>query len=406
MAMAYIKRTLEAVVTRAAQQFPVVVLTGPRQSGKTTLLKHAFGDSHRYVSLEPPDVRLAATEDPRGFLASHPPPVIFDEAQSAPGLLPYIKEEVDRRRDRPGRFLLTGSQNLMLAQGVTESLAGRAALLRLLPLTRREIAGQPLLELPWERSRGRSTPLLTNLPIWPSLLRGGYPELTSGRITDTALWHASYVQTYLERDVRSLRQIGDLGQFQAFLRLLASRAAQLLNLSDAARDLGIAVNTAKAWLSILEATYQVIVLRPYWANVGKRLVKSPKVYFTDTGTLCYLAGLRDPEHAASGPLGGALLETAVIAEVYRSLAHRGIEPQLYFWRTAAGVEVDLVVDTGATLVPIEVKLSSTPNHAMARGIEALRRDVGPRAARGYVVHPGDSTLPLGPDAVALPLSAL
>ena len=148
------------------------------------------------------------------------------------------------------------------------------------------------------------------------------------------------------------------------------------------------------------------MLRPYWANVGKRLVKSPKVYFTDTGTLCYLAGLRAPEHAASGPLGGALLETAVIAEVYRSLAHRGIEPQLYFWRTAAGVEVDLVVDTGATLVPIEVKLSSTPNHAMARGIEALRRDVGPRAARGYVVHPGESTLPRGRDAVALPLSAL
>ena len=214
------------------------------------------------------------------------------------------------------------------------------------------------------------------------------------------------MQTYLERDVRSLRQIGDLGQFQAFLRLLASRTAQLLNLSDAARDLGVAVNTAKAWLSILEATYQVIVLRPYWANVGKRLVKSPKVYFTDTGTLCYLAGLRDPDHAAHGPLGGPPLETAVIAEISRSLTHRGIEPQLYFWRTSAGAEVDLVVDTGETLIPIEIKLSSSPHRAMARGIEAFRRDHGPRAARGYVVHPGDLALPLGRDAKALPLAAL
>ncbi|MFH1175937.1 MAG: ATP-binding protein [Acidobacteriota bacterium] len=404
--MVYIERTLEDVIKRAARQFPVVVLTGPRQSGKTTLLKHVFGGTHRYVSLDPPDVRLAATEDPRGFLASQRPPVIFDEAQSAPVLLPYIKEEVDRHRDRAGQFLLTGSQNLMLAQGVTESLAGRAALLRLLPLARREIAGQPQLALPWETQKGRPAPRPLDLPIWPSLLRGGYPELISGRITDTALWHASYVQTYLERDVRSLRQIGDLGQFQAFLRLVASRTAQLLNLSDAARDLGVAVNTVKAWLSILEATYQVIVLRPYWANVGKRLVKSPKVYFTDTGTLSYLAGLQDPSHAANGPLGGPLLETAVITEVLRSLAHRGIEPQLYFWRTATGVEVDLVVDTGPTLVPIEVKLSSTPNPAMARGIEAFRRDIGPRAIRGFVVHPGNITLPLGPDAVALPLSAL
>jgi predicted AAA+ superfamily ATPase len=404
--MAYITRTLEAVAKRAARQFPVVVLTGPRQSGKTTLLKHAFGGSHRYVSLDPPDVRLAATEDPRGFLASHPPPAIFDEVQAVPVLLPYIKEAVDARRDRPGQFLLTGSQNLMLAQGVTESLAGRAALLRLLPLSRREIAGRPREVLRWERPTARPAAPAGVDAVWPSLVRGGYPELIAGRITDPGLWHASYVQTYLERDVRSLRQIGDLGQFQAFLRLLAARTAQLLNLSDIARDLGVAVNTAKAWLSILEATYQVIVLRPYWANVGKRLIRSPKVYFTDTGTLCYLAGLRDPAHAAGGPLGGPLLETAVIGEVARSLVHRGIEPQLYFWRTAAGVEVDLVVDTGPALIPIEVKLSSTPNRAMARGIEAFRRDLGPRAVRGYVVHPGDTALPLGPDAVALPLERL
>ena len=404
--MTYIRRTLETTLKRAAAQSPVVVLTGPRQSGKTTLLKHVFGSTHEYVSLEPPDVRLAATEDPRGFLASHPAPVAFDEVQAAPVLLPYIKEVVDRTRERPGQFLLTASQNLMLAQGVTESLAGRAALLRLLPMSRREVAGRPEAMLPWEGSARRPTIGPGAGSIWPELLRGGYPELVAGRVKDATLWHASYVQTYLERDVRSLRQIGDLRQFQAFLRLLAARSAQLLNLSDAARDLGVAVNTAKAWLSVLEATYQVLVLRPYWANVGKRLVKSPKVYFTDTGTLCYLTGLRDPAHAANGPLGGALFETAVIAEVYRSLTHRGIEPQLYFWRTSTGVEVDLVVDTGEALVPIEVKLSSTPTPTMARGIEAFRRDIGPRASRGFLVHPGGSSLPLGPAATALPFAAL
>ena len=404
--MAYIARPLEPVIRRAAAQFPVVVLTGPRQSGKTTLLKHAFGRSHAYVSLEAPDVRLAAREDPRGFLAANPAPVILDEVHLVPGLLSYIKELVDGDRHRAGQFLLTGSQNLMLARGVTESLAGRAAMLRLLPLSRREAEGRPGAPLPWEVAGLAPAKRGSSRSPWPGFLRGGFPELASGRITDTALWHASYVQTYLERDVRSLRQIGDLGQFQAFLRILAARSAQLLKLSDLARDLGVAVNTAKTWLSVLEATYQVIVLRPYWANVGKRLVKTPKVYFADTGTLCYLAGLREPEHAMSGPMGGAIMETAVVTEVYRALTHRGVEPQLYFWRTSTGVEVDLLVDTGSALVPIEVKASGTPRPGMAKGIEAFTRDLGDKVIRGYVIHPGSTALPLGPAAVALPWSRL
>lgn len=196
--------------------------------------------------------------------------------------------------------------------------------------------------------------------LWPALLRGGYPELAANPDRDVALWQSSYVQTYLERDVRMLRQVGDLISFQAFLRALAARSGQLLHLSDIARDLGVAVNTVKAWLSVLEATYQVVVLRPYFANVGKRLVKSPKVYFTDTGLLCHLVGLRDPEHAARGPLGGAILETAVLSELIRTFVHRGQEPQVYFWRTAAGVEVDFVIESGGKVIPIEVKPSRTP----------------------------------------------
>lgn len=205
---------------------------------------------------------------------------------------------------------------------------------------------------------------------------------------------------------RSLRQVGDLTTFQSFLRALAARSAQLLNLTEMARDLGVAVNTAKSWLSVLEATFQVIILRPYFANVGKRLVKTPKVYFTDVGTLCYLTGLRDPEHAASGPMAGAIFETAVLAEIVKTLVHRAQEPQVYFWRTAAGAEVDIVLESAGRLIPVEVKLTATPRPAMADSVKKFRQDFGERAQAGYVVHTGDARLPLAPEVTALPFADL
>ncbi len=419
LAINYIERSLEPVLKQAAKDFPAVLLTGPRQSGKTTLLRHLFED-YAYMSLELPDVRASASADPRGFLDLNVPPVILDEVQHAPDLMVYIKERIDSRREARGQYILTGSQNLLLAGRISESLAGRTAVLRLLPLSHREARGTPQKPLPWERDAhadaltrsgcsnsgpgrvaGRNP---APVDLWKSFLRGYYPELVSEPARDPFLWHASYVQTYLERDVRALRQVGDLTLFQNFLRALAARSGQLLNLAELSRDLGISLNTVKAWLSVLEATYQVIVVRPYFANVGKRLVKTPKVYLTDVGTLCYLVGLKDPGHASAGPMAGAIMETAVLSEIVKTLLHRGMEPQAYFWRTSSGNEVDFVVANEGQLIPIEVKVSSTPRLAMAEGIAQFRQLLGEQCANGYVVHPGDACLPLGEDTLALPFA--
>ncbi len=407
MSNQYIVRSLESVLTKAAAEFPAVVLTGPRQSGKTTVLKYVFGNKYRYVSLELPDARAFAIEDPRGFLATYPAPVILDEIQQSPTLLSYIKELIDNNRNAVGQYLLSGSQNILLSDRVSESLAGRVAVLRLLPLSRREIAGEPSRLLRWEQNDwirdSTQTPYDPNA-LWKDLLRGGYPELTTHPDRDLALWHSSYIQTYLERDVRTLRQIGDLTQFQIFLRTLAARSGQLLNLTSIARDLGVAVNSIKAWVSVLEASYQVMILRPHHANVGKRLVKTPKIYFTDVGTLCHLTGLKDPEHAIAGPMGGAILETAVLSELIKTYTHRGGRPSVYFWRTTAGAEIDFIVDTGSRLVPIEVKLSSTPRRSMASSITKFRQDLPKLTSEGFVVHPGSVSSPLSKGVRSLPFA--
>ena len=403
----YVPRSLEPVLRRAVREFPAVVLTGPRQSGKTTLLTHLFGRSHRYVSLDPPDVRAAALADPRGFLDLYAAPVILDEVQHAPELLSFIKERIDRNRERRGAYVLTGSQNLLIAQHVAESLAGRAGIFRLLPFSSREAGGRRGPSPLWHaRPRWPSRPPLHGPALWRSLVRGSYPEVVVEPSRNAPRWLVGYVQTYLERDVRMLRQVGDLSSFQSFLRLLAARSGQLLNLADISRDLGVALNTAKAWLGVLEATYQVIVVRPYFANVGKRLVKTPKVYFTDTGVLCYVMSLGDAVHAAAGPMAGAIMETAVLGELVKEQFGRGREARFHFWRTSTGSEVDLLVERAGVLIPIEVKASSTPRPAMAEGIHALRRDLGNRVGPGYVVHTGEHLLPLGEGVTAVPFGSL
>ncbi len=408
MARPYILRTIEETLQRAVSEFPAVVHTGPRQSGKTTVLRHLI-PGHDYVAFDAPNSREAAVSDPRGFLALHPPPVILDEIQYVPPLLSYLKEAIDRDRARTGQYIVTGSQNLLRLEQVSETLAGRAAVLRLLPLSRAEARGEPGGELPWRRERravARADGPSATTDIWRSFPRGGFPELASQPERDAELWFQSYFQTHLERDVRALRQVGDLGQFQAFLRVTAARSGQVYSYSDVARDLGVAVNTVKSWLGVLEATHQAIILRPWFVSVGKRLVKSPKVYLTDVGTLGQLAGLREPAHIVGGPLAGAIFETAVIAEVLKAYLHRGRQPEIYFWRTSTGQEVDLIVETPEGIVPIECKATATPRVDHGDAVRRLRSDVGDRVRPGYVVHAGTHALPLGEGVTGLPLDAL
>jgi predicted AAA+ superfamily ATPase len=433
--MEYIERTIEPVLLAAVSEFPAVVLTGPRQSGKTTVLKRLFGRQYEYVSMEALDTRALAVEDPRSFLRLHKPPVILDEVQQTPELLPYLQELIDERRHLNGQYVLSGSQNLLLLQQVGESLAGRAAILKLLPLSLREWSGEAARPLPWQApAMDRQTPAApagaataraagaspcTPSPagpdaLWQRLFRGQYPALAASSPPDWLRWQQSYIETYLERDVRTVRQVGDLMAFQSFLRLLAARSGQVLNMSGIANELGLSLNTVKAWISVLVTSHQIIVLPPYHANLGKRLVRRPKVYFTDTGTLCYLVGLRDPLHAMQGPMAGAIMETAVVAELTKAYLHAGDEPRLTFWRTARGSEVDILVEDQLRLYPVEVKASATPRPEMARGIAELARSLAastgeslrPTVQPGYVVYAGERIVPLGHGVSALPLGSL
>jgi len=354
------QRTLEKTLKRALKTFPSIVVTGPRQSGKTTLLKKLFSGKYRFVSLENPDIRIRAKEDPVGFLSQHKPPVIIDEIQYAPELLSYIKSMIDEDR-KPGQWLLTGSQNFTLMHGVSQSLAGRAAILSLLPFSFSErsnhglTAKDPLqwVNHPLSDASGNKT------SIKEVILRGDYPEIASRPAVDRQLWCGSYISTYLERDVRNILKIGDLNQFERFLRLCATRTGTILNLSDLARDIGISVPTAKRWLSLLEASYQIYLLYPYYQNTGKRIIKSPKLYFNDTALATYLLGINDGEALLGSPHFGNLFETMVITDFHKRFLHFGQLPSMYYLRTRDGLEVDLVLELSGKIHFIEIKSSAT-----------------------------------------------
>lgn len=352
-----------------AAGFPVVAVTGPRQTGKTTLVRQVFAD-YEYLSLEDLDVRAEAVADPRGFLARYQDGVVLDEVQHVPALFSYLQTLVDGA-GQMGRFVLTGSQNFLLLERVAQSLAGRVGLVELLPLRLDELA---------ELKRPPAT-----LDEW--LFTGFFPPVHDRKLTPTD-WYPRYVQTYIDRDVRSLKNIPDLATFQKFVRLCAGRIGNLLNLQSLATDCGIAVNTAKSWLSVLEASYLVFRLQPYHRNFSKRLVKHPKLYFCDPGLACALLGLQDASQVAGHYLRGALFENLVLLEHIKSRFNRGLPANWFFWRDNTGHEVDLLVEQGTTLLPVEVKSGETLHPEFYDGLEWFAQVAGLPADAGLLVHGG------------------
>jgi len=354
--MTLIHRTLESVLRRAAKQYPVVTLTGPRQSGKTTLAQATFSN-HAYVSLEDPDQREFASTDPRGFLSQFSADVVIDEAQRVPDLFSYIQTRSDATK-RNGQFVLTGSQSFLLMRTISQSLAGRAAVLHLLPLSQAEICGRSPLAWKTIGRRLPSSVTPTDRDLTDALFTGGYPRIHDAKLPPQE-WLANYYRTYVERDVREILNVGDLEAFGRFIGLCAGRTGQLLNLVSLANDCGISHTTARRWLSVLEASFLVTLLRPHHRNFNKRLVKSPKLFFLDTGLLIYVLRIRSMDELRTHSARGAIFESFVVSELMKNALHGGREPDLYFWRDSAGHEIDILVEQDSDLIPIEVKSGET-----------------------------------------------
>ena len=359
-----IERDLASSLLRASRHFPAVTLTGPRQSGKSTLCRALFSEKP-YANLEAPDVRAFAADDPRGFLAQFPQGAILDEVQRTPELPSYLQGLIDED-PQPGRWILTGSQNLALLESVSQSLAGRSAVLHLLPLARSECI---------RFSRYPQS-------LEEALLTGGYPRIFDHEL-DPADWLRSYVATYVERDVRLISNIGDLALFQRFVELCAGRTGQLLNYSSLASDCGVSQPTAKAWLSVLETSFIAFRLPAFHSNQRKRLVKMPKLHFHDTGLACWLLGVRSADQLRSHPLRGALFESWVVSEVLKHRKNRGLDGGLSFYRDKDGVEVDLVVEDAGRLTLIEAKSSATASRGL---FEMASRVRGLLGSPGKDVH--------------------
>ena len=357
--MFYIPRIAAAQLRRAADNFSAVLLTGPRQCGKTTLLKHIFPKA-THVLLEAPDVIARVNSDPRRFLDELQTPVILDEIQNTPALLGYIRTRIDSAPDHKGQWLLTGSQEAPLMQGISESMAGRAAVLQLFPLS-----------------------ILETDKV--SILHGGYPDIVK-KSTVADIWFRSYIQTYLERDVRNVTAIKDLSTFRRFMALLASRHGAILNKTDLAAPLGVSVPTISSWLNVLEMTGQIIVVPPFYENFGKRLIKSPKLYFTDSGLVCHLLGIDNIAMLRKSPFYGVLFEGFIAAEMIKHQVNNGKRKELYYFRDQQGLEVDFIIPQAGVLLLVEAKATKTPTPSMARALRRLANAITTYPTRSMLVH--------------------
>lgn len=367
-----LNRSIRLILEKIAQEFPVVAIMGPLGAGKSTLAQMAF-EQHRYVSLEDLDLRLQAETDPRGFLDHYQNSfgIILDEIQHVPGLLSYIQTKVDREK-QPGYFILTGSQNFLVNQAVSQTLAGRMAILTLLPLTIDEL-----------QASGKLPNSLEAL-----VYQGCYPGLYEAERM-ISVWYSSYITSYIERDVRQVTKVGDLAVFKLFLRLCAGRIGQLLNVSSLANDCGISYQTAQNWLSLLEASYIIKLLQPHYKNFSKRLIKQPKIYFYDTGLACALLGIESPDQVVSHYLRGGLVENLIIMDLHKQCYNLAREPQIYFWRDNHGSEIDCLLEKGVRLVPVEIKAGKTLNLDFFKTLGYWSELAGQSPQDGFVVYGGD-----------------
>jgi predicted AAA+ superfamily ATPase len=363
--MVYIHRILEPALAKYLTIFPAIGITGPRQSGKSTLLKHALIQHYQYVSFDDEEKILEFEDDPKRFMRQYANEVIFDEVQKVPKLFNAIKLAVDEDRDNTGKFILTGSSQFSMLTNITESLAGRIGLLNLLPFQYLEIPDH-LREM--------------------SIYKGSYPEIVKRGFISSDSWYRSYITTYLEKDVRQISQIGNIRDFSRFIRLLAANAAQILNLSRFATDIGVAVSTIKNWISVLEASYIIFLLPPFYQNYGKRVVKSPKIYFYDTGLVAHLTGVNQQALFENGPMTGALFENYIVSEVRKNIYHANLDAQLYYLRTSHGVEVDLIIDYLAYKEFVEIKFNESFKPAMIKPMKEFMS----KKDKGTLVYKGES----------------
>lgn len=364
----YIPRSIHSKVTNLKKGFPVISIVGPRQSGKTTYLRHKFTD-YKYFNLEDAQTLLSIKDDPKGFFIRNPKNIIIDEIQRYPELFSYIQVHVDETQVMGG-ILISGSQNFLVSEKISQSLAGRAAYLTIYPLNIKEIEDAKLL----------------NQNIYTQILKGGYPAVYTREVSLTE-YFSNYVATYTERDVRQIRSITELTQFQNFMILLAGRVGQLLNVAEIARDLGISPHTVEDWISILEASYIVFRLRPYFKNIGKRLIKSPKLYFYDTGLLAYLLKIVDSVQLQNHYLMGNIFENFIISEIFKQTQEVQGRISLNFYRDSVGNEVDLLLDTGIKIIPVEIKASATYHSDFTKGIKSWN-ELFKSSAPGYIIFTG------------------
>lgn len=402
----YSARTIQNYIEKVKNQFPIFLITGPRQVGKTTFLRHISEPNRTYVTLDDPLVRDLAKTDPNLFMQRFPPPLLIDEIQYAPELLPYIKMYVDTHK-KTNLFWMTGSQQFHLMKGVAESLAGRVALVRLLGFSQRERFGVGLNWPPFLTTEKALEPRLNNsslglAELYKAIWQGCFPAIVLNEDMDRNLFYSSYVQTYVQRDIRDLAQVGNELSFIKFLRAVAARTAQILNLTDLARDVDIAPNTAKHWLSLLSASGIVYLMEPYYSNLTKRIIKSPKIYMLDTGLCSWLTQWSSWETLESGAMSGAILETWVISEVLKSWWHNGLDAPIFYYRDKEQHEIDLLFEQDGTLYPVEIKKSGSPNLQNTKNFSVLNKlkmPVGP----GAVVCLVSQSLPLSKDIISIPV---